>query len=372
MRPSLKRLAHEAARDAVDAADVGRQAEDGLEQLVVGELVVGRQQGVGFRLALALLDLGEALVAVACGRPGGVDRPPGGLVDVDREHPAVADVGVVRDGEQLVARLALRVHPVPQVGGARGLERAEGIVRHLGAVAEEDVAVHVAVVRHRGPLVGAERGELAGLVLLVGDLHVLLPHGGRDLRVHQRLHRRARIELEQVGEDPVLLFLAGRVLHDHRLRRGQRAHVGPRRVGLLGDADVLRVVGHAHEVERGVDLDVEAHRVLDGLALRVLVGVGRAGDAVAHHPGIDRPAGVKVRLAEVGVALRVRLRRSGRCRSRLRRCGRCRRGGGHSGGGGRIRRGLGRRGWLGLLLLAGGERGQRDDRCGGCDRGVNS
>ena len=220
---------------------------------------------------------------------------------------------------RLVARLALRVHPVPQVGGARGLERTEGIVRHLGAVAEEDVAVHVAVVRHRGPLVGAERGELAGLVLLVGDLHVLLPHRGRDLRVHQRLHRRARIELEQVGEDPVLLVLAGRVLHDHRLRRGQRAHVGPRRVGLLGDADVLRVIGHAHEVERRVDLDVEAHRVLDGLALRVLVGVGRAGDAVAHHPGIDRPAGVKVRLAEVRIALRVRLCRRRRCRSRLER-----------------------------------------------------
>ena len=61
----LVRLAREAARDVVDAPDVGRKAEDGLEELVAGELVVGREQGMRLRLSLALLDLDQALVAVA-------------------------------------------------------------------------------------------------------------------------------------------------------------------------------------------------------------------------------------------------------------------------------------------------------------------
>ena len=187
--------------------DVGRKAEDRLIQLVAGELVVRRQQGMRFRLSLALLDLDQALVAVARGGPGGVDRPSGGVVDVDRVHPAVAHVGVVRDGEQLVARLALRVHPVPQVRGTFGVERAEWIVRHLVAGAEEDVAVQVAVARHRCPLVRAERGELAGMIVLVGDLDVFLPHGGSDLRVHERLHRRASGQLEQIREHSLLLIL---------------------------------------------------------------------------------------------------------------------------------------------------------------------
>ena len=350
-------LAGVAARDVVDAADVGRKAEDCLEHLVARELVVGRQQGVGLRLPLALLDLDQALVAVARGRPGRIDRPPGGVVDVDRVHPAVTDVRVVRDGEKLVARLALRVHPVPQFRGAIGVERAERIVRHLVAGPEEDVAVQVAVAGHRRPLVRAERSELAGLVLLVGDLDVFLPHGRGDLRIHERLHRCACIELEQIRENLVLLFLAVRILHDHGLRLGQLAHVGPRGVGLPGDADILRVVGHAHEVHRRVDLDVEAHRVLDGLALGVLQSVRRAGDAVPHHPRVDRPAGVDVLLAEVRVPVGVGLRRGIR---REYRCGR-RSGGGRGLLGRFVRSGLCLRGRRGLFLLAGSEREQSDD-----------
>ena len=49
-------------------------------------------------------------------RPRGVDRPAL-VVHLEREHDAVAQVRVVRDREQLVARLALAVHPGPQVLG---------------------------------------------------------------------------------------------------------------------------------------------------------------------------------------------------------------------------------------------------------------
>jgi len=85
------------------------------------------------------------------------------------------------------------------------------------------------------------------------------------------------------------------------------SHVGARRVGLPGDAHVLRVIGHPHEVERRVDLDVEAHGMLDRLALRVLQRLGGTGQAVAHHPRVDQPAGMDMLLAEIGISLGVGL-----------------------------------------------------------------
>ena len=52
----------------------------------------------------------------------------------------------------------------------------------------------------------------------------------------------------------------------------------------LDHADVLGVVGDARPVERRVDLDVVAQRMLDRLALEVLVGVAGIGDAVPDEP----------------------------------------------------------------------------------------
>ena len=45
--------------------------------------------------------------------------------------------------------------------------------------------------------------------------------------------------------------------------------------------------------------------MLDGLPLRVLDSLVRTGDAVAENPRIQRPTGVDVLFAEVGVAVRV-------------------------------------------------------------------
>jgi hypothetical protein len=95
----------------------------------------------------------------------------------------------VRDRQQVVARLALNIHPVPKVRRVHRIECSERLLRHVLAVLEEDVAVEVHVVRHRRPLVRAEGRELAGLVGFFGELDVSLPDRVRDLRVHQLLDR---------------------------------------------------------------------------------------------------------------------------------------------------------------------------------------
>ena len=103
-------------------------------------------------------------------------------------------------------------------------------------------------------------------------------------------------------------------------RGGNLADRRARLVRELDHARVLGVVGDARPVERRVDLDVVAQRMLDRLALEVLVGVGRSGREVADGQRVERPARVHVRLAEVGVAVGIPLpvsraeRQAGRCR----------------------------------------------------------
>ncbi len=190
------------------------------------------------------------------------------------------------------------------MGRVQGAERQR---RHLGAVLEEDVAVKVHVARHRRPLVRAEGRELPRLVRLLGERDVLLPDRAGDLRRHQRLDRRpAHQNPDAVLEDALHFLRCGLVRIDsQRLRRGQLADRGRRVVRELDHADVLGVVGDARPIERRVDLDLVAQRVLDGLALEVLVGVARIGEAVPDEPGIERPARVDVRLAEIGLAVGV-------------------------------------------------------------------
>ena len=69
---------------------------------------------MGLGLPLDLFDFDQPLIAVAGGSPGRVDGSAE-AVEINRIHPAVTQVGIVRNGEQLVTRLALRVHPVPKV-----------------------------------------------------------------------------------------------------------------------------------------------------------------------------------------------------------------------------------------------------------------
>jgi len=82
------------------------------------------------------------------------------------------------------------------------------------------------------------------------------------------------------------------------------------------------MVGHAHPIERRLDLDIVAEGMLDRLPLGVGVGVGRTGKRVPENVSIERPACVDVGLAEVGVAIGIVL-----CRGRERAGNQCREGG---------------------------------------------
>ena len=63
-----------------------------------------------------------------------------------------------------------------------------------------------------------------------------------------------------------------------------------RRVGFRNGADILRMIGDTHPVERGIDLDVVADGVLDGLPRSVFVGVCWSCLGVAEYVGVERPA----------------------------------------------------------------------------------
>src|SRR5262249_38286641 len=71
--------------------------------------------------------------------------------------------------------------------------------------------------------------------------------------------------------------------------------------------DILGMICDTCPVERSIYFDVVAEGVLDRLALEVFVGVSRTGDAIPTQPSIQRPTGMNMRFAEVGVALGVRL-----------------------------------------------------------------
>ena len=141
---------------------------------------------MSFRRALYLLDLGQLLVALSRFSPGLVDRPAF-EIDLSRKHDSVRQVRIVRNGEQLVAGLALAVHPVPQIFRSRRVDRAERHLRDLGAVLEEYVSVHIPVVGGRCPFIGTKRGKFTRLVEAVRDVVVLFPDVAGHLRADQFL-----------------------------------------------------------------------------------------------------------------------------------------------------------------------------------------
>src|SRR6185436_15270709 len=124
--------------------------------LVVGELIIRREERMGLAVALHLRRFVEPLPLGALLGVLAVNRFAESLDDW--KHLAVAQVAVMRDGEDAAASfLFVVVHPFPEVhridaaewcGAGHGLD-LDGLV---AVVAEDDVAVEVVALAKRGPL----------------------------------------------------------------------------------------------------------------------------------------------------------------------------------------------------------------------------
>ena len=136
------------------------------QYFVVRELVVGRKQWMGLGCALELMDFGQRLIVHALLRPGGINRSPF-AVNLQGKHNAIAQVGVMRDRQQLITCLALGIHPVPEIFRMIRVQGSKGSFRHFLGIFKDDIAVHVAIVWRRSPLIGREGRKLPRLVVLV-------------------------------------------------------------------------------------------------------------------------------------------------------------------------------------------------------------
>ena len=293
----LEGVAHVAAGGL--AVGVG-PAQLAVENLEVRPLVVRGQHRMGLGLALDLVHLADGLVAQPQLRVGGVERFAGSVhVAV---HLAVAAVGVVGDGNQVVAGLARPLHPGPEVLRIGRVDDGEGPGGDVGA-AEDHVAVQVLAFGHRGVLVGHEGGELARPVVAVGQFdevapgrldHLVGDQLGQGHAGVERLHERAErgpgdggVRAEEVADQ---LDLVERALGIVDRRR---------------DAHVVAVLGQGHEVERrSLHLDLPAGDVVDGLAAGVAVGLV-GSDRHLGGVGVEGPARVDVQVPEVGLLQRV-------------------------------------------------------------------
>ena len=290
-------------------ADVAafRLADDRRRDLVrhdleVGPLVVGRQGRMGVRGALDLGHLDDRFVA----------HPDIDVLVVERiaiellhlEHAASGAVRVVRDGERVDALVPPLVHRGPEVLGVLGVDPAERCVGGFGT-AEDDVAVQVVpLVAGRRVLVGDEGREVPRIVVGLGRLDDLGPGAPDDVHVQMLVFALPGAKVGPHADEDAAAIV-GLFGHAHvggdRVVIGRRALFGHRRE----HAEVHAVVGHALEVERPVELHVEAGGMLDRPALGELVGVVRVGRR-AEDEGIEGVAGVDVKVAEVGVLRRVR------------------------------------------------------------------
>ncbi len=189
-------------------------------------------------------------------------------------------------------------HPLPQHLGVGGvvLRDRDDLVGLCLAAAEDDVAVQVVAVGHRGPLEADEGREPARLVVLLrcgGDSR---PGGSAQRivaleRIVQRVHAGDPFVVgigALAGLDQVVHLLAPSGLQQFRVGGGD----------LRGQAQVLGMVGDHQEVQRALQPGRQAGARGHLFAAREAIRLFRA-QAVADHAGVGGVRGVQVRVAEV-------------------------------------------------------------------------
>ena len=273
--------------------------------LVVGELVVRRQERVGLAVSLDLGDLVERLPLDAFLRPRAVVGFAGERIR-HREHDTVAEVAVVRDRQDPPAGLVLvGLQPLPQVALVRATVRRQRGVRLHDArlarpVAVDDNAVSVGALLGRGPLVAVERGVAAGLVVLLRCRDGLLPGravgggpGGEVKGLRETVPGERLDDLDR-GRDALLATRLDHVVPLPAGRVGEHLRVAGVQEG--EEPHVVRVVGDDEEVERARQLDLQAGRRSQLLAARKAMRI-LGQEPRTECAGVHRIAGVQMGVA---------------------------------------------------------------------------
>ena len=220
-----------------------------------------------------------------------------------REHAAVGQVAVVRNREQLAAGLLLPGrHPLPQFLGVFALEcrHRQDLLGLRFAIPVNHVAMQVVAAAGVGrPLVGDERREPAGLVVLFLDRDVLVPDGLGELRVHdQRRQLLGGLGGDQFhdGRLGILAALGEQVVPP--LDGGVLHHLGIASLDLGDDAHAVGVIRYGDPVERFAELHgltAGRHYFFPASEPHRLLGAERRSGAARVH----RPGGVHVFVPEI-------------------------------------------------------------------------
>ena len=273
------------------AADVGL-----VPALEIGELVVGRNGGMGFAVTLGLGDFGDRFPFRACLRIGAVERLAAKCLV--GKHQTAGKIAVVRHVQHLPAGLLLVICKIMPQGFRIGM--VEGGQRfHLqgtvGIVAEQNDPMQIVAAWRGTPLVADKGGEQAWLIVFFRGGNGKPPGRGVHARRMQCgllragiLHHRCKQSKPAgaAGVEFIIPFHAYRIGKDF----GRAVAQGERQ------AHVIRMIADQQEIIGAPELGRYPSRGNHFLTARKTECVLRA-KASAEQPGIEGIVGVEMQIA---------------------------------------------------------------------------